>query len=85
MDDVHPALRKEAVKTLTVLKKSLVSILQKGIEYKQLKPETDVAFFSTLIIAALEGGIMMSKLEGNNNDIRKMIKHLNDQLETITI
>lgn len=85
VDDVHPALRKEAVKTLTVLKKSLVSILQKGIEYKQLKPETDVAFFSTLIIAALEGGIMMSKLEGNNNDIRKMIKHLNDQLETITI
>jgi TetR/AcrR family transcriptional regulator, transcriptional repressor for nem operon len=85
VDDAHPALRKEAVKTLTVLKKSLITILQKGIAYKQLKPDTDVTFFSTLIIAALEGGIMMSKLEGNNNDIRKMIKHLNDQLETITI
>lgn len=85
VDDAHPALRKEAVKTLSVLKKSLVTILQKGIEYKQLKPDTDVVFFSTLIIAALEGGIMMSKLEGNNNDIRKMIKHLNDQLELIRI
>jgi AcrR family transcriptional regulator len=85
VDDAHPALRKEAVKTLTVLKKSLMTILQNGITHKQLKPDTDVMFFSTLIIAVLEGGIMMSKLEGNNNDIRKMIKHLNDQLETITL
>jgi hypothetical protein len=85
VDDAHPALRKEAVKTLTVLKKSLMTILQNGIEHKQLKPDTDVMFFSTLIIAVLEGGIMMSKLEGNNNDIRKMIKHLNDQLEIITL
>ncbi|MBT1688677.1 TetR/AcrR family transcriptional regulator [Dawidia soli] len=85
VDDAHPALRKEAVKTLAVLKKSLVTILQNGIDHKQLKPDTDVAFFATLIIAALEGGIMMSKLEGNNNDIRKMIKHLNDQLEMIML
>lgn len=85
VDDAHPALRKEAVKTLTVLKKSLVKILQNGIDHKQLKPDTDVVFFSTLIIAVLEGGIMMSKLEGNNNDIRKMIKHLNDQLEMIML
>lgn len=85
VDDAHPALRKEAVKTLAVLKKSLVTILQNGIDHKQLKQDTDVAFFATLIIAALEGGIMMSKLEGNNNDIRKMIKHLNDQLEMIML
>ncbi|MCD9018075.1 TetR/AcrR family transcriptional regulator [Parachryseolinea silvisoli] len=85
VDDAHPALRKEAVKTLTVLKKSLMTILQNGIDHKQLKPDTDVVFFSTLIIAVLEGGIMMSKLEGNNNDIRKMINHLNDQLKTITL
>jgi AcrR family transcriptional regulator len=85
VDDAHPALRKEAVKTLSMLKKSLMTILQNGIDHKQLKPDTDVSFLSTLIIAALEGGIMMSKLEGNNNDIRKMIKHLNDQLESITL
>jgi AcrR family transcriptional regulator len=85
VDDAHPALRKEAVKTLTVLKKSLMTILQNGIDHKQLKPDTDVVFFSTLIIAVLEGGIMMSKLEGNNNDIRKMINHLNDQLKTIML
>ena len=85
VDDAHPALRKEAVKTLTVLKKSLMTILHNGIVHKQLKPDTDVMFFSTLIIAVLEGGIMMSKLEGNNNDIRKMINHLNDQLEKITL
>ena len=84
-DDAHPALRKEALKMLTVLKQSVITILQNGIDRKQIKPGIDKSFYATLIIAVLEGGIMMSKLEGNNEDIRKMIRHLNDQLGAITI
>jgi TetR/AcrR family transcriptional regulator, transcriptional repressor for nem operon len=84
-DDAHPALRKEAVKTLTILKKSLVTILENGIEHKQIKPGIDKAFFATLIIASLEGGIMMSKLEGNNEDIRKITKYLQRQLDEIVL
>jgi TetR/AcrR family transcriptional regulator, transcriptional repressor for nem operon len=84
-DDAHPGLRKEALKILSILRNSLMSILQKGIEHKQIKPTIDTAFFATLIIAGLEGSIMMSKLEQNNNDIKKMIKHLNQQLEVIEL
>ncbi len=84
-DDAHPTLRKEAMKTLTILKKSLVVILENGIEHKQIKPGIDKAFFSTLIIAILEGGIMMSKLEGTNDDIRKMTKYLQQQVDEIAL
>lgn len=84
-DDAHPQLRKEAVKTMTVLRQSLVSILQKGMEYRQIKADIDTDFFATLIMACLEGGIMMSKLTGNNNDISKVVRHLNQQLNDIEI
>jgi TetR/AcrR family transcriptional regulator, transcriptional repressor for nem operon len=84
-DDAHPALRKEAIKTLAILKKSLVVILENGITHKQLKPAIDPVFFSTLIIATLEGGIMMSKLEGNNEDIRNVTKFLQTQLDEIAL
>jgi len=82
-DDAHPALRKEALKTLSVLRGSIVTILQNGVNHKQLKTGIDSDFYATIIIAALEGGIMMSKLEGNNNDIRKILVHLQTLVEKI--
>lgn len=84
-DDAHPALRKAALKMLGILRVSIVTILQKGIEYKQLKPAIDKDFYATLIISVLEGSIMMSKLEGNNHDIKRMIKHLDKQLVEIEL
>ncbi|HOX81561.1 MAG TPA: TetR/AcrR family transcriptional regulator [Chryseolinea sp.] len=76
-DDAHPSLRKEAVKTLKILRESLKAIIQNGIDHKQLKSEIDKDYYASIMIAILEGGIMMSKLEGNDNDIRKVIGHLN--------
>jgi TetR/AcrR family transcriptional regulator, transcriptional repressor for nem operon len=84
-DDAHIGLRKEALKTLGILRESVVTILSNGVKYQQIKPTVDKEFYATLIIAVLEGGIMMSKLEGNNHDIRKMLAHLNKQLEEIEL
>lgn len=82
-DDAHPVLRKEALKTLTILRASVITILDNGITHGQIKSSLNKNFFATLIIAVLEGGIMMSKLEGNDKDIRSMIQHLNEMLKTI--
>lgn len=84
-DDAHPGLKKEALKTLTILRESVVYILTQGIEKKQIKSGIDKEFYATLIIATLEGGIMMSKLENNDQDIRRIIKHLRSQLEAIEL
>lgn len=82
-DDSNPALRKEAVKVLDILRDSVITILRNGIRYKQIKKETDLEFYSTLIIASLEGAIMMSKLRGDNQDIRRVIRHLETQVKNI--
>lgn len=84
-DDSNPALRKAALKILNGLRESIVTMLNNGIKHKQIKPGIDKEFYATLIIASLEGSIMMSKLCGNNDDIKRMIKQLDKQLQEIEI
>ena len=84
-DDAHPQLRNTALEILNGLRNSLISILEKGIIYKQLKRGINKEMYATLIIAALEGAIMMSKLSGNDDDIKHIIKHLEKQIAEIEI
>ena len=75
-DDTNPGLRMGALAILHNLRSSLVSILEKGVKYGQLKPDIDKKAFATVCIASLEGAIMMSKLNGDNEDVRTIIRHL---------
>lgn len=82
-DDSNAVLRKEALRILGVLRGSVETILNNGIRYKQIKKETDSQYYATIVIASLEGAIMMSKLSGNNGDIRTVTKHLEKMLKEI--
>lgn len=83
-DDSHPALRRAALKILREMRDSVVRVLENGIRYKQLRNDIDVNEFSTLIIASLEGAIMMSKLSGNDEDIKRVIGHLDKQVTAMS-
>lgn len=75
-DDTNTVLRQQAFNMLAQLKASVGKLLVNGIKNKQIKSDTDVAFYTTIIIAVLEGGIMMSKLERNSEAINTTIAHL---------
>jgi AcrR family transcriptional regulator len=82
-DDSNPTLRKEAVKILDILRDSVMAILKNGIRYNQIRKDIDLEFYATMFIATLEGAIMMSKLRGDNRDIKRAVKHLENQLREI--
>jgi len=84
-DDSHPVLRRAAVKVLNLLRASVITLLDNGIRYKQLKPGIDKDFYATIIIASLEGAIMMSKLQGNNDDMKRVLIHLESLIRPIEI
>lgn len=84
-DDANESLRAEATKMLAQLHESLVLILSNGIKHKQIKATIDKEHYATLFIAMLEGGIMMSKLYGNAQAIRRVLKHLNLLLSEIEL
>ena len=68
-----------------ILRDSVTTIVQNGIKYNQLKKNIDIEGFATLVIASLEGAIMMSKLRGNNDDIRRIIVFLEKELREIEL
>jgi TetR/AcrR family transcriptional regulator, transcriptional repressor for nem operon len=84
-DDTNPMLRQGALKILNSLRDSIHIILENGIKHGQIKKNIDKNYYATVIIASLEGAIMMSKLRGNNNDIRTVIKHLEKQIDEIEV
>jgi TetR/AcrR family transcriptional regulator, transcriptional repressor for nem operon len=84
-DDAHPVLRKGALRILDTLHDSVVTILKNGIRFHQIRKDIDLDYYASMIIASLEGAIMMSKLRGNNDDIRRVIKHLRLQIQSIQL
>jgi|SRR6185369_12532443 len=84
-DDSSPQLRKKANSILEILKNSICHILTKGIEYGQIKKTVDKNYFATVMIASLEGGIMMSKLNRSDKDIRIVIRHLESMIKEIEV
>ena len=85
VDDSNPPLRKAALKILNTLRASIVTMLSNGIRHKQIRPGIDKEFYATLIVASLEGAIMMSKLSNSNDDIRRVTRHLEIQLQEIEL
>jgi TetR/AcrR family transcriptional repressor of nem operon len=84
-DDAHPVLRKQALALLNTLRDSILTMLAKGIKYGQLKPTIRKEYYASVIIAMLEGAIMMSKLRGNNEDIKIAISCLEKILKEIEL
>ncbi|AGC76433.1 TetR family transcriptional regulator [Nonlabens dokdonensis] len=75
-DDANPGLRQQSFGMLVNLKSSLRRVLENAKKRKQIKPDTDVEQMVHVFIATLEGGIMMSKLERNNDAIAMCIDFL---------
>jgi AcrR family transcriptional regulator len=84
-DDTNPALRQQAINMLAQLKASMAKLIENGIKNDQVKPGTDIAFYSTIFIATLEGGIMMSKLERNKQAIHQTIDHLRGLIKEMSV
>jgi AcrR family transcriptional regulator len=84
-DDAHPILREEARLMLKNLRYSVTRILENGVRYGQLKQDTDCAYYATIIIASLEGAIMMSKLELTTTDMNRILTHLKNVVGSLSV
>jgi TetR/AcrR family transcriptional regulator, transcriptional repressor for nem operon len=85
VDDSNSLLKQQAQKVLDNLKLSVSKILDNGIKYKQINPDINKQQIAIVMIAGIEGALMMSKLIGNNKDIKVMIRQLYTLIDDITI
>lgn len=83
VDDTNLALRQQTFNMLAQLKASVQKLIENGIKNNQVNKATDSAFYATIFIATLEGGIMMSRLERSPDAILKTIAHLRSVVHSI--
>ena len=80
-DDGNPVLRARVAKALRSWLVRLQTILQQAQERGETRPRVDPEVVATLIVASLEGALMMSRLQRNDKALRRVQAHLNHYLE----
>lgn len=65
-DDSHPLLRERAQLSLSNTLAKMKTIIEEGIHQGEFKSDIDADAMATFTLSLLEGGIMLSKLEGSN-------------------
>lgn len=81
-DDAHPELRDRARKAMDAWYGLTRRVVMKGIERGEIRPEADPDSVATMMIASLEGAIMMSKLYDDPMHIRRSVEHLKWYIES---
>jgi TetR/AcrR family transcriptional regulator, transcriptional repressor for nem operon len=76
MDDTSDPLKQNAQRALGILKSSITKIIDNGKKFDEVKPTAKSVLSATIIIATIEGGIMMSKLQNDNKDITDIVLYL---------
>ena len=81
-DDGNPVLRARVGKALRSWVTRLESIVKQAAVRGEIRPGVDPKAVAVLIVAPLEGALMMSRLERNDYALRNVQQHLNHYLDT---
>ena len=85
VDDTNAVLRQQTYNMLAQLKASVSKLITNGIANGQVGKDIDASYYSTIIIATLEGAIMMSRLERTDTSILQAIRHLRELVEELSV
>lgn len=80
-DDGNAVLRERAVKALRSWSARLQAMVREAAKAGEVRPGVDPEAVATVVIASLEGGLMMSRLERNSDALRRVQEHLNNYLD----
>ncbi|WP_134683894.1 TetR/AcrR family transcriptional regulator [Brevibacillus migulae] len=84
-DDGHPLLRAIAQKGLERTLDIMKGIISEGIQSGEFKPDLNIDSLATFTLSVMEGGIMMSKLEGDNRHVRMNIESFSAYLKEMCL
>lgn len=75
-DDAHPALREQAQLAMDAWRILLQRIVDKGIMRGELHSTVDADTVATILIATIEGAVMLSKLYGDASHLERALNFL---------
>ncbi len=82
-DDTHPQLRQRVLDAMERWHTLVRGTVRKGIARGEIRSDVDPDSFSTLFIASLEGGVMLSKLYGDTTHMDLVVEFLSSHIRSI--
>lgn len=79
-DDTNKAVRKKVNSTIESAIRTISEIIKGGIKNGEFKSSWNYQEFAITMFAMIEGGIMMSRVAGNNTIIRTINKHIKERI-----
>ena len=75
-DDAHPVLRERARWAMTRWRRWIQKTVSRGIAAGEIRPQTDADTLASIVIATIEGAVMLSKLYDDPVHIHRAVDHL---------
>ena len=75
-DDAHPALLEHARRGMDRMRGLFQGVIEKGLRDGTIRPGVDAEEAATLIVTALEGGMLMSKLYGTSQHVNRAVEFM---------
>ena len=82
-DGVHPALKERAAEAMSGWLRLVGREVKEGVKSGELSPGTDPRSVASVVVATLEGAVMLSRLENDPEHMRKVVGHLKDHLRSL--
>ena len=84
-DDTNPIVKEKVNNVIKQGQQLLSGAIEKGIENKEFKPDFNPSEFATAMFGMLEGGHLMSRVSGNNDKMKIVVKTLKNLIEQNSI
>jgi TetR/AcrR family transcriptional regulator, transcriptional repressor for nem operon len=84
-DDTHSALREKAKNAADTWRSLIQRIVKKGAIRKELRSTVDAENVSSILIATIEGAIMLSKLYGDTTHLQRALEHLSAYVRQLAL
>ena len=81
-DNGNPVLRDRVRKALLNWQTMLRTNLEEGAKAGTIRADIDVSAAANHIIGGLEGAMLISRIERNDNALRQSLTHLDEYVET---
>jgi TetR/AcrR family transcriptional regulator, transcriptional repressor for nem operon len=82
-DDGNPVLREHVRKALQQWTKGICDIVAAGMENHEIRRDVDPQAVATVLISALEGAIMMTRLQESTQPLEQVRQYLNSFLQSL--
>ena len=80
-DDTNPIIKEQVKNAIRFAQNRFYTIVEDGIENKELSTEINAEQFSIKVFAMIEGGILCRKVLGNNQQMEIILKSIKDEFE----